>query len=318
MAKTIIAANAAIGTDNFNMGIKRRIKNIKDEMAVNGELKNKVINKIVEKIIVDDCEHDFNVAQINFFNEAADFLDGQNSAHTKNNYKKSINDYISWCQNNGINCLKIKRTDVERFLIYLIENYSSNSVRTKIMGICSLYKFLMHRHNKLFLINPFLSLKLPKIIPTRKIDFVTDNDIKELKKELKRIGRTDIICIVNLICKYGFRVGIFENMKINKLNGQWRSVSKGAFMKGRFTKKELNRIYDTDCLSLNKTNISVIIKRYTEKLFNKKIIGSSFSVHDLRHYFITKYGKNMTVEEFVKFSKSIHKNISTTFSYLNI
>jgi hypothetical protein len=61
----------------------------------------------------------------------------------------------------------------------------------------------MHRHNKLFLINPFLSLKLPKIVPTRKIDFVTDNDIKEL-------------------------------------NGMWRSVSKGAFMKGKFTKKELN------------------------------------------------------------------------------
>jgi hypothetical protein len=72
----------------FNTGIKRRFQIIKNELSTNNELKNKVINKVAEKMIVDDCEHNFNVSEIIFLTEAHDFLEGQNSVHTKNNYKK--------------------------------------------------------------------------------------------------------------------------------------------------------------------------------------------------------------------------------------
>jgi hypothetical protein len=134
---------------------------------------------------------------------------------------------------------------------------------------------------------------------------------------LGRINRKDIICVIDLICKYGFRVGIFENIKID-YNGNWVSESKGSLMKGKFLKSELKKIVDSEMLSLKKSVIINTVRKYTQKLFDNKVIGCPFSVHDLRHYFITKNGKDLTIEEFVKFSRKIHKNVGTTLSYLNV
>jgi hypothetical protein len=102
------------------------------------------------------------------------------------------------------------------------------------------------------------------------------------------------------------------------INGNWSSVSKGNNMKGKFLKSELKKIVDSEMLSLKKSVIINIIRKYTQKLYDDKIIGCPYSVHDLRHYFITKNGKDLSIEDFVKFSRKIHKNVSTTLSYLNI
>jgi hypothetical protein len=58
--------------------------------------------------------------------------------------------------------------------------------------------------------------------------------------------------------------------------------------------------------------------RYSNKLFNEGKIGSAFSPHDIRHYFITKNGKDLSIEEFIKLSRKIHKNVNTTLDYMNI
>jgi integrase len=280
-------------------------------------LRKKVIKKIVEKKIIDDVELDYDVSDINVDVELSDFISVQSSSVTKNNYKIWIKEFLKWCDLERVNFLKITRKQVESYLVYLGNKYSSNSVRSKIMGVCSFYKFLMYRYTKVFLVNPCHNLKLPKISLVRRIDVVTDNDIRELRREFLRIGRKDIICVIDLICKYGFRVGIFENMKID-FNGNWVSESKGSLMKGKFLKSELKKIVDSEMLSLKTSVIINIVRKYTQKLFDNKVIGCSFSVHDLRHYFITKNGKDLTIEEFVKFSRKIHKNVGTTLSYLNV
>jgi integrase len=146
---------------------------------------------------------------------------------------------------------------------------------------------------------------------------LTENDLKELKQELKRIGRKDILCAVDLLCKYGFRVGIFESMKIDR-EGNWNSVSKESSMKGKFLKSEVKMINETGILKLRGCTITNTIVKYTKKLFKEGKIGSPFPPHDIRHWYITTKGKGLTMEEFIKFSRKIHKNVNTTLQYMNI
>jgi site-specific recombinase XerD len=316
--KGMIKGQSEVVDNQINGLIKNGIDFVRDELKFNPNLREKVIKKVVEKKIVDEFEYDYDISEIKLGNELKEFLDSPTlSDITKKNYKKWINNFFEYCNKEKINFLKIKRCHVDNYLSYLGQNYSSNSVRSYIMGICSFYKFLIYRYPKLFSLNPFHGLKLPKIRLVRRIDIVCDNDVKELKKEFKRIGRDDIICVIDLICKYGFRIGIFENMKIDD-NGNWKSVSKGSELKGKFNKIELKRIKSSGILNLSKSTIQNIIQRYSNKLFKNRIIGSPFSVHDLRHYYITKNGKDLTIEEFIKFSRKIHKNISTTLSYINL
>jgi hypothetical protein len=162
----------------------------------------------------------------------------------------------------------------------------------------------------------FFRLDLPTIKPVRNIDKVTDDDVSELRKELKRIGRNDIICAVDIIVKYGFRVGILESMKIDS-NGNWNSVSKEKVMTGKFTKGEVKNILESGLLKLRKCTIQNIIQKYTDKLFWDRKISCSFSVHDLRHYMITKNSKDLSAHDFLKFSRQFHKNVNTTYSYIN-
>jgi site-specific recombinase XerD len=213
--------------------------------------------------------------------------------------------------------MKITRREVESYLVSLTNKYAPNSVRTHILSICSFYHFLVHRYPSVITVNPFSKLKLPKIIPSRRIDMITGNDLKELKKEFKRIGRKDMICAVDLLCTYGFRVGIFENMKIDR-EGNWNSVSKESSMKEKFLKSEVKMINETGILKLRACTITNTIVKYTKKLFKEGKTGSPFSPHDIRHWYITTKGKGLTIEEFIKFSRRIHKNVNTTLNYMNI
>jgi hypothetical protein len=59
------------------------------------------------------------------------------------------------------------------------------------------------------------------------------DDARKLKQELIRIDRKDIVCVIDLICKYGFRVGIFREMKIDT-EGNRISESKGRDYRGGY------------------------------------------------------------------------------------
>jgi hypothetical protein len=303
--------------DRIIKGINYGKSLIKNKINNDVETQNQVIKIISEREVLDDIKTDYDFSGINVSKEMADFLSVQNSDTTKVNYKKWISDYLSWCDREHINCLRITRREVESYLLCLCNGYSPNSVRSKIMGVCSFYQFLQYRYPRIITLNVFHKLKLPKIRLTRRIDVITNNDIKELKKELKRIGRDDIICVVDLIVKYGFRVGIFENMKIDR-NNNWKSVSKETEMKGKFTKTEVDKIKKTGILKMRKYTITNIVLKYTGKLFREGKIGSQFSCHDIRHFYITENGKGLTMEDFIKFSRKIHKNVTTTIGYMNV
>jgi hypothetical protein len=184
-----------------------------------------------------------------------------------------------------------------------------------ILSVSSFYTFIENRNEVIK--NRFYRLDLPTIKLVRRIDIITVNDIDVLRKELKRIKRKDILCAVDIMEKYGERIGIFENMKIDG-NGNWNSVSKERMRSGRFTKSEMLKINESGLLKLRKCTIENTVLKYTKKLHKEEKISCPFSCHDIRRYRITE---DMRVaksgEDMIKVSRRFHKNINTTLGYVN-
>jgi hypothetical protein len=318
---TVVKNGVEVGcySEDMNNKISGYIWNVQEELQRNTELQETVVKKVVEKKIVDEIEYNYDISYINISEQLSDYLNLPSlSDTTKKNYKKWLKLFIEWCNFRGIDCRKITRMESENYLFYLvnIKKYAPNSARSMILSVSSFYTFLSYRFPKIIVKNMFFRLDLPTIKPVRNIDKVTDNDVSELRKELKRIGRTDILCAVDIIVKYGFRVGIFENMKIDS-NGNWTSVSKEKCMTGKFSKSEVKKIVDSGLLKIRKCKIQNIIQKYTESLFKKGKVSCMFSIHDLRHYMITKNAKGLSADEFLKFSRKFHKNVNTTYNYIN-
>jgi site-specific recombinase XerD len=307
-------------TNNMNDKISGYLWQAQEELPHNITAQEAVIKSVVSKKIIDTAEYNFDISRVNAMNELHDFLNLTSlSETTKKNYTKWLNNFIVWCNSKNIDCRKIERMQAENYLYFLVneKNYSPNSARSMILSVSSFYTFLSYRFPDIVK-NVFYKLHLPTIIPIRKRDFVTDNDLIELRKEFKKIHRNDIVCFIDLIKKYGFRVGIFENMKID-LTGHWTSVSKEKVMNGKFTESEVKKINETGLLKLRKSVIENIVWRYTKKLFDNGKITCSFSVHDIRHWYITKFAnETKSITEFAKFSKTLHKDIRTTMSYINV
>jgi integrase len=316
---TVVKNEVGCYSENMNNKISGYVWNIQEELPRNTELQQRVVQKVVEKKIVDEIEYNYDISYINISEQLSDYLNlPKLSDTTKKNYKKWLNDYLLWCNTNGIDCRKITRMEAQGYLSYLFitKKYSPNSTRSMILSVSSFYTFLSFRFPKIITKNMFFRLDLPTIKPVRNIDKVTESDIAELRKELKRIGRKDIICAIDIIVKYGFRVGIFENMKIDS-NGNWNSVSKEKCMTGKFLKGEVKKINESGLLLLRKSTIQNTVKRYTDILYKSGKISCSFSIHDLRHYMITKNAKGLSADDFLKFSRKFHKNVNTTYSYIN-
>jgi hypothetical protein len=318
---TVVKNEVGCYSDNMNNKISGYLWNVQEELQHNKAAQEEVVKRVVGKKIVETAEYNFDISCIDTFKQVQDFLEKTSlSETTKKNYRKWLNDFISWCNSKGIDCRKITRMEAENYLYFLVntKKYAPNSARSMILSVSSFYTFLTHRFSEVITKNYFYRLDLPTLIPVRKIDKVTDSDLTELRKELKRIGRKDIICAIDIIKKYGFRVGIFENMKID-LNGNWNSVSKEKVMNGTFTMSEVKKIHESGLLKLRKSTIENTVWKYTHKLFDNGKISCSFSIHDIRHWFITKRAnETKSITDFVRFSKTIHKDVRTTMNYINI
>jgi hypothetical protein len=109
-------------------------------------------------------------------------------------------------------------------------------------------------------VNPFNHRNLPKDRCKNPKDYIKESDIKALRKEFKRIGRNDMVTVIDLLSKYGFRVGSFSTLHIDK-SGVFLFTSKGSDYKGKFTKKECQQIARFNVLDLTTSAIQNIIKK---------------------------------------------------------
>jgi site-specific recombinase XerC len=297
-----------------NSSMNERYKTISGYFVENPEkLEQQVLLNKLARIRGQDYE----ISLINFEVEIDNFISLQTSDQTKRVYKISIYKFREFCKEHDLHPLKVSVKNVDDYMFSLMKKgLSSRSVRLYIASLSSFYEFLHLRYFEVIKINPFLKRKLPKIKDKFQKDFVKKEDFKVLCSELKRIKRPDILCCIELLYKYGWRIGIFKNFVVND-DLTWESISKGEYKKGKITKSEYNKIINSGLLKIKSwKTISSKIKKFTIRLKNNGKISCSFSVHDLRRARILEDLKNENAENFIKVSRKYHKSINTTYGYV--
>jgi integrase len=287
------------------------------------ELREQFIKHVLIKERTEKFHYEYKVSIIDTANEVEEFLNSPDKSKTTlKDYTSWLRHFLSWYDTNQIDYRKITRIQAEKYVRYLSEHeykpgkkYASNSINSMVLCVSSFYQFLYLRHTDTFTMSHFHKIKLPKRILERREDIVLEDDIKKVQDKFQRLGRKEVVCALDILCKYGYRVGIFEQMQLDK-DGNFMSVSKEQNIRGKFTREETKKILETWLLKMRKCTLQNIILRYTTKLFESGKIRCPFSVHDLRHYHIWKYGKDLTMAEFVIFSRRFHKNIQTTIDYI--
>jgi integrase len=295
--------------------IERRVKQKRENDPV---FNNSILFKGVIDNEVEKSKHDLLVSKVDISKEVSGFIEYQHSDKTKTNYTSYLRKFFVWTDKEKIDPRKITRREVESYLNYLTHTLglSSNSIRTNIGCLMGFYNYMMIRNPKLFTVSPFYKIKLPKSELVRRIDCVSSEDIKELKNKLKKIDRMDCLVAIDLMTKYGFRIGSFQNMEVNKKTGKYKTVSKGSDLTGKFTKREVKQLLSSGLLDKKPTTLTVVIKKYSQKLYDDGKISCPFSPHDLRHYCITeKLRRCYSVGEVMRVSRLYHKHPSTTLSY---
>jgi hypothetical protein len=78
----------------INCKIREGIDIVKGELNNDSNLRRKVINKVIEKKVIDEIEYDYDLSGISLSNELRDFIKIQISETTKISYKKWVTDFI--------------------------------------------------------------------------------------------------------------------------------------------------------------------------------------------------------------------------------
>ena len=269
------------------------------------------IKRYFEKVDIDN-----RYAQLNkkLEERIGTFIDTQRSELTKKRYRAYIKAFQKYCIEKGIDFVQAGVDKANEYLIYLNKKYASRTVRLHIATLSSFWGYFQKCEPDLIKVNAFLRMKIPAIRDKFDKDFPTEKDVKALCRRLKQINRPDIICIVELLYKYGWRIGIFKEMKI-EADGRWKSESKGKEMKGKFIKREYESIISNKVLKLNMNIVSSQITRMTKRLFRDGKISCSFSAHDLRRARMLIEAEEIDIKPLMEFSKKYHKDVSTTINY---
>ena len=304
------------GYDNTLEVIDMKFNAISGALPHDIDMQEKLTTRIAGKMIMDNVEKDYKFSKIDIDAEIEKFIKSQNSEYIKKRYLSSIKDFKSFCESRGYDFLKVTAIQTCGYKEYLCEMYAGRTVRVKIAGVSSFFKSLLYSYGDIILSNPFSLVKLPPIADKFELDYPGLNDVEVLKKDLHRIGRKDVCCLVELLYKYGWRVGILNNFQLGQ-DGRFVGISKGKAVKGKLTKSETKHIFDNKVLELKSGTVSSMIHRITDRLFKSGKVSCGFSCHDLRRARITvDVNSCNNISELIKVSRKYHKDLSTTMLYL--
>jgi len=271
--------------------------------------------KTFETLAVNRQTLSFKKSKISIESEIDKFLSFQTSEKTRVSYENHIKHFLKYLDERNLDFRNLTVDNVDSYLLSILSTYSSRTVRLKLATLSSFYKNLIIRHPEVFIVNVFHKRKLPAIKDQFEKDFVTESELNVIKKRLTELNRKDVVTVIDLLNKYGFRVGIFTDMKIDDKNN-WTSVSKGEEKKGRFTKKEVNLIYKYKILETKVSIFQNAFNRVSKVLHSQRLINCKPSLHDIRRKVILDEVKENGGLAFLETSQKYHKNPLTTFGYI--
>lgn len=254
------------------------------------------------------------------------------SFYTIKEYVLHVKDFITYCDNNGVNYLSLSKDDVINYLKFLDEQKLSNkSIGTILSSLRCFYSYLLDNNyinlNIFKLIsNPKLEKKLPSFLSYEEIRIVLDSinidNILSIRNKM----------IIELLYATGIRVSELRNIKITDIDFNNKSIKvfgKGSkerivyfgdyaydaiklYLESRELKSEY-LILNNNGKQISVRGIELIIKN----VIDKACIKTKVSPHTFRHTFATHMLNNgcplKSVQELLG-----HASLSSTEIYTHI
>lgn len=254
------------------------------------------------------------------------------SFYTIKEYVLHVKDFITYCDNNGVNYLSLSKDDVINYLKFLDEQKLSNkSIGTILSSLRCFYSYLLDNNyinlNIFKLIsNPRLEKKLPSFLSYEEIRIVLDSidtdNILSIRNKM----------IIELLYATGIRVSELRNIKIIDIDFNNKSIKvfgKGSkerivyfgdyaydaiklYLESRELKSEY-LILNNNGKQISVRGIELIIKN----VIDKACIKTKVSPHTFRHTFATHMLNNgcplKSVQELLG-----HASLSSTEIYTHI
>lgn len=254
------------------------------------------------------------------------------SFYTIKEYVLHVKDFITYCDNNGVNYLSLSKDDVINYLKFLDEQKLSNkSIGTILSSLRCFYSYLLDNNyinlNIFKLIsNPKLEKKLPSFLSYEEIRIVLDSidtdNILSIRNKM----------IIELLYATGIRVSELRNIKITDIDFNNKSIK--VFGKG--SKERIvyfgdyaydaiklyleSRELKSEYLILNKNGKQISVRGIEliiKNVIDKACIKTKVSPHTFRHTFATHMLNNgcplKSVQELLG-----HASLSSTEIYTHI
>ena len=182
-------------------------------------------------------------------------------------YKKDLNLFTSWCLDNKINFIEIKKKDINFYIHFLKEkNLNSSSVNRKLSVIKSFYDYLKQiglvNSNELKIIGTQkLQKNLPKLLSEKEILHLIDKSGKiYIENPIKNIMYLRTQVILEILYSTGLRISELLNIRINQV----ANIKDKLYINGKGNKQRLV-IFNQNALDLIKNWIAVMIKNNKNK-----------------------------------------------------
>ncbi len=254
------------------------------------------------------------------------------SFYTIKEYVLHVKNFITYCDNNGINYLSLNKNDVINYLKFLDDQKLSNkSISTILSSLRCFYSYLLDNGyislNIFKLVsNPKLEKKLPSFLSYEEIRIVLDSiDIDNILSIRNKM-------IIELLYATGIRVSELRNIKINDIDFNNKSIKvfgKGSKERivffGDYAYEAIklyldNRELKSEYLILNNKGKQISIRGIEliiKNVIDKACIKTKVSPHTFRHTFATHMLNNgcplKSVQELLG-----HASLSSTEIYTHI
>lgn len=144
------------------------------------------------------------------------------SKNTIESYSRNLDEFFKFLEQKDIDILNLKHTDIEKFLLFLLNKGNSAATRSqKLSTVKTFYNFL--QMNELVEKNPCLYIEVPKgekKLPVHLSAENVDNLLKESKKVKKQkqdnTQRNNLI--LQLLVNCGLRISELANIKIEDID----------------------------------------------------------------------------------------------------
>ena len=255
---------------------------------------------------------DYETEKENFFKQCSK----TKSNHTKRQYKNGLNKLEEYCRMNNKNILFIKAREADDFITEVNSSELSNlSIRALVSSCSSFFSFLERRYP--FIKNPFRGTKTrPPVKNKKRLEVPTKKEIELIIKDIcDPLVKTAVI----FIQECGVRVGALPKLEIK--NNKYYSYSKGKEISWKVTDKAIKELkknkLDIETPFKNKSSevIRNVFYRSSKRLYEQGKIKASYSIHDIRHYFVVTLYKKTKDIELIRQALN-HSSIAITGIYL--